>query len=87
MRFLIIPLKKYRPFTISCDMISVNNKEFEWYQGMTMTEAVKLYQAENTNVTGHACVYLKNNTSVDNQDKEILADGDKISVFPLLSGG
>ena len=67
--------------------ISVNNKDFEWHEGMTMGEAVRLYQALNTNVTGHACVYLKNNQNVENPEKEILAFGDKLSVFPILSGG
>ena len=68
-------------------MISVNSREFEWRKGMTMAEAIRGYQTEHGNISGYACIYLKNNSSVENPEKEFLCDGDKLSVFPILSGG
>lgn len=65
-------------------MIHVNGKEFQWEEGMTVTELLR-----RKTYTYHKIVVKINNVVIPNEefDTTVIHDGDDVKAIHLLAGG
>jgi len=66
-------------------MVTVNGRKIDYYPGMTVLDALK--KADITLDTMTLVIVDEKVISVDQISRELLSDGAKIKLMPIISGG